>query len=437
MLDFLHRLLRGIIWRDSLLEEIDWDTLLGFKFTDVQLLSISKFMEKTEFRTKRMTAAKNRNIVEQKKNKKTKTDTIASAVKGDMFNPRVNQRRAYIRCVRKELLKTPNIWVKSSQKVGFFPLFCPGVKQLIATPNYLSIFVLVGGWQKCLRVFKKTTISKLLMTCDLYIRMSCTLARRFGIWSHSCHPVRNWPREKISHLFPNCCLCLGHMLPELPKASLSSPDESAMVIGLSDVIEFSQSCLLGSNSNQTNFTSAASVSSCVELMTEFGGKALQPGSHLSLSVDFQDYSLIQADLTNAHIKFTFFQGLNQKPKLLRLRRVHRSCCHSESSQHRDYVMTWARLKRLLLRKIWLQNFVRLIPVKVAIVLYFNCIYYFWMLFYFGFLLMFSIQMPPKWGKKENKVCAGEKRREFGEWNATLKGLEETLAHINIYISLSS
>ena len=80
MLDFLHRLLRRIVSRECLPEENDWDALLGFDFTDVQLLSISQFMEETEFRTKAMRAAKGRIIVEKEKSKKAKTDVIASAV---------------------------------------------------------------------------------------------------------------------------------------------------------------------------------------------------------------------------------------------------------------------------------------------------------------------------------------------------------------------
>ena len=90
MLDFLHRLRRCIISRKSLPEENDWDILLRFEFTDARLLSISKFMEKTEFRTKTMRAAKARNNVKKEKNKKATADVIASAVFGDMFNPHVN-----------------------------------------------------------------------------------------------------------------------------------------------------------------------------------------------------------------------------------------------------------------------------------------------------------------------------------------------------------
>ena len=107
MLDFLHRLLRRIVSRDSLPEENDWDALLRFEFVDAQLLTVSQFMEKTEFRTKVMRAAKGRINVEREKSKKSKTDVIASTVMGDMFNPHVNQGRAYIRYVCAELLKHP------------------------------------------------------------------------------------------------------------------------------------------------------------------------------------------------------------------------------------------------------------------------------------------------------------------------------------------
>ena len=64
-------------------------------------------MEKTEFRTKAMRVAKGLINVEKEKSKKSKTDVIASAVMGDMFNPHVNQGRAYVRYVRTELLKHP------------------------------------------------------------------------------------------------------------------------------------------------------------------------------------------------------------------------------------------------------------------------------------------------------------------------------------------
>ena len=64
MLDFLHRFLRRIVTRDCLPEENDWDALLEFDSTNAEFLSVSQFMEKTEFRTKAMRAAKGRINVE-------------------------------------------------------------------------------------------------------------------------------------------------------------------------------------------------------------------------------------------------------------------------------------------------------------------------------------------------------------------------------------
>ena len=61
-------------------------------------------MEKTEFQKKSMRAEEGRINVEKEKNKKSKTNVIASAVKGDMFNPQVNQRRAYTHYVCAESL---------------------------------------------------------------------------------------------------------------------------------------------------------------------------------------------------------------------------------------------------------------------------------------------------------------------------------------------
>ena len=116
MLDFFHRLSGRIVARESLPEENDWYALLEFDFTNVLLLSLSQFMEKTEFPTKAMRAAKGRINVEREKNKKLRTDVVASTVMGEMFNPHVDQRRAYIRYVCKELINHPTF--KSDLVVG-------------------------------------------------------------------------------------------------------------------------------------------------------------------------------------------------------------------------------------------------------------------------------------------------------------------------------
>ena len=87
-------------------------------------------MKKTEFSTKAMRAAKRRINVEKEKSKKSKTDVIASAVMGDMFNPHVNQGRAYIRYVCAELLKHPTFM--SDLVVG---LACFDYSVLFALPR--------------------------------------------------------------------------------------------------------------------------------------------------------------------------------------------------------------------------------------------------------------------------------------------------------------
>ena len=130
MLDFLHRLLRRIASRESLPEENDWDAWRGFDFVEAQLLTVSQFMEKTEIRTKATRAAKGRINVEREKSKKSKTDVIASAVMGEMFNPHVNEERAYIRYVCCELLKHPTF--KSDLVVG---LACLDFSVLFTLPT--------------------------------------------------------------------------------------------------------------------------------------------------------------------------------------------------------------------------------------------------------------------------------------------------------------
>ena len=103
--DFLHQLLRRVVSQESQPEENDWFALLGVWFKDSQTLSISKFIEKTEFRTKAKRAAKGPINVEREEHEKAKTDAIASAVMGEMFNPHVSQERVHFRHVCCELSK--------------------------------------------------------------------------------------------------------------------------------------------------------------------------------------------------------------------------------------------------------------------------------------------------------------------------------------------
>ena len=78
-------------------------------------------------------------------------------------------------------------------------------------------------------------------------------------------------------MFSNCAVrVLGHVVPELPNVSLGSPSQSVTGVKLADVTEPLQSYLLKSSWERNIFSSAESVSSCVEIIAEFGDKALKP-----------------------------------------------------------------------------------------------------------------------------------------------------------------
>ena len=109
MLDFLHRLLRRIVERDTLPDESDWETLRQHDFTSTKFLDVPSFMEKTEFRAKVMRVAKSKTDVEREKSKRQKpTDAIARSVVGAAFNPFTEAGQSYNRYVAKELFKHPS-----------------------------------------------------------------------------------------------------------------------------------------------------------------------------------------------------------------------------------------------------------------------------------------------------------------------------------------
>ena len=305
MLDFLHLLLRRIVSRESLPEKNDWDALLRFEFIDVQLLSISQFMEKAEFRTKAMRAAKGRINVEKERSKKSKTDVIASAVMGDMFHPHVNQGRAYIRYVCSELLKHPTF--KSDLVVG---LACFDYSVLFTLPRGQAMDCYARLFQSfCVR----DCLAKELRNVHANDYLEFIDDLRFVdldklhigpkiedmVLFLSLNPELS-KRECTSYVFKLCCLCLGHIVAELPNVSLGSPGRNCSVIDLADVIEPLQSYLLTCRANQSIFVSADSFSSCVEMLAEFEHKALQPSCDPWASVDFHGRAKIHADLKEAY-----------------------------------------------------------------------------------------------------------------------------------------
>ena len=305
MLDFLHRLLRRIVSRESLPDENYWDVLLGFEFVDAQLLTVSRFMEKTEFRTKAMSAAKGRINVERAKGKKSKTDVIASAVIGDMFNPHVNQGRAYVRYVCTELLKHPIF--KSDLVVG---LACFDYSVLFTLPRgqamdcYARLFqsFCVRGWLA--KELKNEHMDEYLEFIDdlrfVYLDELHIGPKIEDMVTFLSSGAELSKREYTSYVFKLCCLCPGHIVPELPNVSMGSPSRSRSAIDLVDIIEPLQCYLLTCSADQNILVSADSISSCVEMLAEFGDRALQPSYDPWASVDFHGRVKIHADLTKAY-----------------------------------------------------------------------------------------------------------------------------------------
>ena len=291
MLDFLHRLLRRIVSQESLPDENDWDALLAFEFVDAQLLTVSQFLEKTEFRTKAMRAAKRCINVEREKSKKSKTDVIASAVMGDMFNPHVNQRRAYVRYLCTELLKHPTF--KSDLVVG---LACFDYSVLFTLPRGQAIDCYARLFQSfCVRGWLAKELKVVHM--DVYLELIDDLRFVYLDELHIGPKIEDMvkflssspelsKREYTSYVFKLCCLCLGHIVPELPNVSMGSPSRSRSAIDLADIIEPLQCYLLTCSANQKIFVIADSISLCPEMLAEFGDRALQPSYDPWASVDF-------------------------------------------------------------------------------------------------------------------------------------------------------
>ena len=211
-----------------------------------------------------MRAAKGCINFKREKSKKLRIDVIASAVMGEMFNPHVNQGRAYIRYVCCELLKHPTF--KSDLVMG---LACFDYSVLFTLPRgqamdcYARLFqsFCVRGWLS--RELKNVHMDDYLDFIDdlryldeLHIGPKNEDMVTFLLLSPELSK-----REYTSYVFKLCCLCLGHIVPELPKVPLGSPDRNGAVIDLEDVMEPLQSYLLTCSSDQIIFVSADSISS--------------------------------------------------------------------------------------------------------------------------------------------------------------------------------
>ena len=222
-----------------------------------------------------------------------------------MFNTHVNQGSAYIRYVCSELLKHPTF--KSDLLVG---LACFDYSVLFTLPRgqavdcYARLFqsFCVRGWLakelKNVRMddqFEFIHDLRFVYLDELHIGPK--IEDMVTFLSLSPELSR---REYTSYIFKLCCLCLGHVVSELPSVSLGSPNRIGAGVDLADVIEPLQSYLLSSSLEQDIFASAECISSCVEILAEIGDRALQPSYDPWASVDFHCRARIHADLTKAY-----------------------------------------------------------------------------------------------------------------------------------------
>ena len=206
---------------------------------------MSQFIEKTEFLTKVMRAVKGRISVEREKSKKTKIDTIASAVMGDMFNPQFEQRRAYFRYVCKELLKLPTI--QSDLVVGlacldYYILFTLPRSQAAGCFSRIFQSFCVRGWLS--RELKSSHMDDCLEFIDdlrfFYLHDSHIGPKIEDMFTFLSSSEELSNRENTLFVFKLCCLCLGHVVPTLPAVSFGTSDKNAVGVDLSKVIEPSQ-----------------------------------------------------------------------------------------------------------------------------------------------------------------------------------------------------
>ena len=221
---------------------------------------------------------------------------------GDMFNPHANQGRANYRYVCSELLKHPTF--KSDLVVG---LACFDYSVLFTLPRgqamdcYARLFCVRGWLSKELKNvpmddnFEFIDNLRFVYLDELHIGPKIEDIVTFLLSSLELSKL-----DYTSYVSNLCCLCLGHVVLELPKVSLSSPNRSVAGMDLADLIEPLQSFLLSSSSEQNVFSSGECISSCVQILAEFGDQALQPSFDPWASVDFHGRAKIHTDLTKTY-----------------------------------------------------------------------------------------------------------------------------------------
>ena len=306
MLNFLHRLLRRIVERDTLPYESDWDALRQYEFIETKFLDVPYFMEKSEFRAKAMRVAKSKIDVEREKSKRQKrSEAVARSVIGATFNPFFETGRSYLRYVARELTKHPSFksdLVMGMASFGYSTLF--GLSRLQAIECYRHLFQSFSSRRWLATELKIVYMDDYVDFVDdlrhVYLDnvISGPVIDDMFTFLSNCPELAR--REYTLRVFKLCCLCLGHICPALPFVGLNYPMSGVGNVDLSSVIEPLQSYLLCGELVNEFFFDPESNAKCVELVDIFGDQALQANYNPWDSVDFHGRAGIVEGLSKAY-----------------------------------------------------------------------------------------------------------------------------------------
>ena len=157
-----------------------------------------------------------------------------------MFNPHANRGRAYVRYVCTALLK--HLIFKFDLVVGlarfdYSVLLTLPRGQAMDCHARLSQSLCARGWLELKNVYMDDYLEfiddlRFVYLDELHIGPKIEDMVTFL----SSSPELS-KREYLSNVFKFCCLCLGHVVPELPNVSLGSPNQRVAGADLVDVIE--------------------------------------------------------------------------------------------------------------------------------------------------------------------------------------------------------
>ena len=249
--------------------------------------------------------AKSKIDVERERGKKGKSDAGAKTVMGESFNSFIDQGRQYIKYVAKELVRHPTF--KSDLVIG---LACFDYSVLFKLPKtvaldcYEHLFQSFSSRGWVARELRNVHIDDKIEFIDDVRHVDLD---ELGVGPDVEDVVSflsSFPKlsrkEYTWDLFKLCCLCLGHVAPELPDVSLGSSKVDVTRVDLSSVVEPIQGFLLSSDAEGNFFTDPASISSCMELLETFGDSAFQCDYNPWESVNVHGYEKFRAELEKSY-----------------------------------------------------------------------------------------------------------------------------------------